>query len=818
MMIQKFPNHSPIFSSPSGMRPQGAPQTGQPATDQLILSAPQPQPEPQPEKVTVRPTPVPVPAQVPSQAQAPAPSLASRAPLTLQMEEVPGQPDPGEDPRSGLSCGTFLRPDPFFADRSQMVIHANRSGNNPGGLEEIPYGKFKVIRTRDLLAGNQEVLIGFGQPKVSTLVPKADGSGYQKLNAAPFFRRDARITSGTTMQSGVFIRPKNLPPAATEALRKAMTEMTHHHSLSSARANAKVLSQAGFTSGGKKLSGQFLPLRLFKRLVDKGLEFQGQPVKFDIVSTTPDSLDQHFRKVAKGELCSPFHPGTDDTPANPIEPGKPVQPLQQGEDPNAPRIRIRNSRVGLLGSALRNLMGAHIMWEAVPNKARVDIDKFLPDTLQDKFSSGAKLTRKEKLKGLLFTPAKVKFIRKNMARAFDEAGEFTPRQIGSMLRIPGQGEAVAADKDGLIKYNIVITGDKSERGSRLVVARLKVEDKDSKADDILSKHVLISGYDKDVRFAGEMWAERYTKADGQESVRIHVSNNSGTYRPSGAQAVAAAEYMRALFPGVEVVAEQVDPTPKPKAKPDYLRNFAVSPEKAGEIREGLKGKVVTLHDSQGEGHRFKIRPFKTVELDTEFFDTAQREVLEGGGMLRTRTRFKKTGGSEVKEIDVEAKIPAKGSDFLDRAKGASFENTADWKAQQTEIMTGKGDNAVALAHQLTAPDAVFEPVACKDSMRELFFVSPTTPLIGRLNPGFLVMIDSNQTRPAEEPRPGQPGAQPHEEYHVVTPEIFTKLPWGKKITPDRIAEMEDLSRQLSQEFHLTESTQSAYQEAMDHLK
>ena len=52
------------------------------------------------------------------------------------------------------------------------------------------------------------------------------------------------------------------------------------------------------------------PLRLFKAIVDGGLEFKGQPVKLDIVSTTPATIDEHFRNVIHTEITDPNASGT----------------------------------------------------------------------------------------------------------------------------------------------------------------------------------------------------------------------------------------------------------------------------------------------------------------------------------------------------------------------------------------------------------------------------------------------------------------------------------------------------------------------------
>src|SRR5438132_421567 len=110
-------------------------------------------------------------------------------------------------PQAGIRCGSYLRPDPFFSDKTQMVVHTARTGNNPTGIAEVPYGKYRMIETDQLLSGKNDVLIGFAMPKVFTIVPGA--AGYEKFDAFPYFKKTARVNSADAVQSGVFIRPRN---------------------------------------------------------------------------------------------------------------------------------------------------------------------------------------------------------------------------------------------------------------------------------------------------------------------------------------------------------------------------------------------------------------------------------------------------------------------------------------------------------------------------------------------------------------------------------------------------------------------------------
>ena len=108
---------------------------------------------------------------------------------------------------------------------------------------------------------------------------------------------------------------------------------------------------------------------------------------------------------------------------------------------------------------------------------------------------------------------------------------------------------------------------------------------------------------------------------------------------------------------------------------------------------------------------------------------------------------------------------------------------------------------------LGAPGTI---MANKDSMRELFLVSPTG-LFGRLKPSFVISLDTNTVRGTADGTPGP-------KYYSVDPGIFTKVPWMKSVDDDRRAQFNDLCGQLQAQHGLTEVTQTAYQETMEHLK
>lgn len=486
-------------------------------------------------------------------------------------------------------------------------------------------------------------------------------------------------------------------------------------------------------------------------------------------------------------------------------------------------MRVRVSRPAELASGLRRYWGQHVLWEALPARGAgggVELDKYLPAVLKDKFTlarergGAARLSLVDRIKRLLFSRAMVSLIRRGLARDFDEMGAFHPGQIRTMLPTaePGRQQPVV--------FNLVICGPKVQE--RVTITRVEVNK--AAPDWVLSKHVLMAGYDPDVRFAGEVWAERYTGADGSEQVRLHINNNSGTYHPDAAQLQAAAAYLAALLPGIELVPHALpqppsSPPPPVSTTDDRQRTYDVQPGQYEQLRERLEGKIVALRQGRGTPREFVIRRFKRLELETLYFDTPGRLLLRAGAMLRSRTRFGKAGsGRRVKEIELEAKAHAAGpAGPVSRVRGAVARSQAEWDARQAAIFAGHEDSAVRLARSVAAPESRFEPVAAKHTHRELYLVIPKMAFgLGWLRPGFAVSLDSSVVRHLPEGR-GLPPGEDASPWHTLEPQIFTRLPWTATITPRRLEQFEDLCSQLSTACQLAEASLSGYALAMSRV-
>jgi len=145
-------------------------------------------------------------------------------------------------------------------------------------------------------------------------------------------------------------------------------------------------------------------------------------------------------------------------------------------------------------------------------------------------------------------------IRTHMAQNFDEHKGFTQHNLLRML-VP---EVDGNER----KYNFVVTPNELIVISNSVYYGF--------VDWILSKHVLISGYSHDVRYAGELWKD--------ENDIIHLNNNSGTYRPTVEQLQNVAQLAHLLFPDLNIVTadpqvfepekEEAEPEPQPEAEPE----------------------------------------------------------------------------------------------------------------------------------------------------------------------------------------------------------------------------------------------------------
>lgn len=469
-------------------------------------------------------------------------------PSSTRPPETPPVHDEG-DLLNGLTDGVKFTTDTLFSRGTQLVLDASHvNAVRHEGLSVIPIG--------EVFSDSDAVFIGFGFPNVYVAVPREDdaerGSGWDRFAAFMFWRQQAHVadTKGR-VQGGVLVQLRNLPEEAIDRLRAAMQSGAGQRSISCANANGRMLTAAGFTCGGKAMTRAVRPMKLARRVWEDGLEFKGEPVDLRIIRTDGGTVSDHFAGVMRKEFTSLCRAAKKVAGRGHVKAKAPVmepRPLAAPTSticPSAPRLELRVGRPSRLAALLGRRYGEHPIFEAMLDPDHLDIDgaDFAP--LHDRLKHyPGKLDAMSKLKRyVLFAKPVVRVVRKQMAADMESLGVLAGSTLVGMLQED-------SPQDPFI-YNVVLTGE-SFRLSRLE----NRTDKDvAKANWVLAKHVLLAGYDPDVRYAGEAWAE-----DTPEGRVMHINNNSGTYKPTEAITAEAARYLAAAF-GVPVVAEFVSSAP-----------------------------------------------------------------------------------------------------------------------------------------------------------------------------------------------------------------------------------------------------------------
>jgi len=462
-----------------------------------------------------------------------------------------------ENPENGYARHFERRPEFLFGSHVDQVIDAS-------SIRERTIKDLRVFRVSDLFSGGQEIFLGFGLPNVYLTVPDGKG-GYEKF-AAKSLKRAPSVVEDTRnfVQSGIMLRMLNLPEHAAVKLRAAMRVHDGKKYWTCVNANLRVLEDAGFTSGQRKLSSLYMPYALLSYLLANGLEFEGKPVKLEVVRTTQANMESYARQIIAAELMtfcrhgermldakSPKSKAWKNVRAVVLAPfkllglagtavglgsSKPevfsreVAPALPADAEYHGDIRVKLSVASSTGTILRQFWGAHALFTG--EQTRVNPLDYLAKRLKPFPQKNPNLVTRLK-KRVLFSKWVIKVIHTILAPNYAELGSKSERDVYDMLRTD------SAKKSN--KYNLVITTKK------IIIARTTVGVK--LIDWILSKHVLASGYDPDVLFAGEVWKD----VDG----KIPLNGNSGTYQPTDEQVLAAGRYMQAVFPHLNVVPELI---------------------------------------------------------------------------------------------------------------------------------------------------------------------------------------------------------------------------------------------------------------------
>lgn len=403
--------------------------------------------------------------------------------------------------------------------------------------------EYSFVRLKDAIPHEDPLLIGFGRPNVFLIVPDGRG-GTQRLAAKSLRMGEARVEDSRGLaQAGIFLRidREQVRPEMLEAIHRSLHEREGTKSWTCVQSVCTALRNAGFTSGGRPLSELF-PMPMMERILREGLEWNGEPLRVDLVNASSKSLNEFTGEIRDAQRRTLSRHAW-----------RHLIALEQRFPVTARILRLRDqtretlavifwkreaegaaeaaapaywtSDPSPLGRLMNALGGEHKFIEFPVPRPEV-IDLHLPGPLvayQAKNPSFWTTLKKD----FLFSPRMVAFLRNQLHRG--RRVEPCPGGCEEMPFIPTSGE----------RYNFVLTNES------LILTRLQV--RHPGVDWILTKHVLLSGYHPDVRVAGELWRD--------PQGRVHVNLDSGTYAPPPARRQALIEVLREMFPRVEFVAE-----------------------------------------------------------------------------------------------------------------------------------------------------------------------------------------------------------------------------------------------------------------------
>jgi hypothetical protein len=473
------------------------------------------------------------------------------------------------------TCAELFQTQRFVRDAQGRSIAIKRIESLMGHQTEVLDVSASVIETRSKedpklrivnlgkIFESPEPFLGFGMPNVYLALPGQDpvGHGYVKVSAKSLKRADTKIERTLDRaQSGIFL---TLPAESTERLLEAAKKYEGTRSWTCVNTNCQIMADAGFTIGGENLANYYFPVPLLKDIMNHGLELDGKPISFELVKTTPGFLEDIGLSISHAvtttvcrhstRTCGPIkkrilentwlvkvNDGIKKTfgiafiKPKTIEPiDKPKLEVSRTTIEVSPELEsqysVEVSQPSRLGLLFRLIFGPHSLFEIPISKDLVDAH--LPDILKEFPDANPSLTTSLK-QHLLFSPPVISLIRGLI-------------QGGGSQRIEGLNQSqlldmMRTDSEKIPnRYNFVIAGDK--------ITFMKLNIFNSIYDWILAKHVLLSGYSQDVRFAGEI---RKT-ADGI----IRISGNSGTYKPKPESLLKLKTFVEVLFPGVHIVME-----------------------------------------------------------------------------------------------------------------------------------------------------------------------------------------------------------------------------------------------------------------------
>lgn len=420
--------------------------------------------------------------------------------------------------------------------------------------------RLKIFRIKDLFQGRNEVFMGFGQPNVYLVCPNPEG-GYQKFAGKSLYleesKREVIDPKKEWVQSGVLFRFRGLSEEALKAIQDAMVseKINNKRYITCVNATCRLLEEAGFQIPGETLSSIKLPAKLLNAIEDKGLEYKGQKVSFDVIRTTKKPLLNYTGSIIWAEattlwrkkvrpilykagaiqLTERYFPKKE-RPSRIVSGTKSIAPPLPRDHEYKRDLFCRISRISTIAIPLRMLWGPHHIMQL--EQSRVNVDNYLPNDKQafpDKTPNFSAFIKRN----LLFNRFSIACMRFLLAQRFDD--------IGPASEVGVYDSFFTNTESDERKYNLVLykndEADVAAGGAPQAMNITPLRVKNKIVDWILAKHVLVSGFHPHLRWAGEIWKE--------ESGEFVLTGGSGSYQPLPEETDGMCEYLKAVFPNLK---------------------------------------------------------------------------------------------------------------------------------------------------------------------------------------------------------------------------------------------------------------------------
>lgn len=387
--------------------------------------------------------------------------------------------------------------------------------------------------------------IGFGSPNVflfTTHDSDQDKGSICTVDAKSFKREDMKYKdSNGKLQSGLYFIPTNLPKKALEAIENAAKKLEGRRDKTCVNTNCRILKEAGFTMDGVDLEDCYLPTTFMEDVLFRNIYYKGQKIHFDIVKTTPLTLEEYFEKIDTAVLTTPLrhwkrrYDTNEDKQARSEEAKKLIAiekerlkdlPPTLQDDETFKEYQIKVGISSSLGDLTARFWGRHTVYEINLSEKKDSIAELFDHSLLKAFpQKNAGFVSRLK-RDLFFSKRSINFLRKHM---IGSQNSVKMKSLDFLRLLKSSGGA---------RLNYTLLHD------RIIIARVNVATTKNElhrkaADWALSKHALLANRE-DVYCSGELWYD-------QKSNQFFLDNNSGTYYPDAPRVKKTVELANEIF-------------------------------------------------------------------------------------------------------------------------------------------------------------------------------------------------------------------------------------------------------------------------------